>query len=106
VTSPRVVYRTSGTYDAGSDVVVEPDGAFRAEDGGYVTRGPREGQLSLDERAELVRLAAALGPPTAYGMTGVDGFVCDLRVDDGRHTWCDRPPTPALAAIVRFLSIR
>jgi hypothetical protein len=103
VTGPRVVYRRTGTYDAVSDVAVEPDGMFRAEDGGYVTRGPRDGRLSPTERADLARLVAALGEPTEYPVAARGGFASDLFVDGARYTWPNEPPT---AALVRFLSAR
>lgn len=106
MTGPRVVFRKTGSYDAVSDVTVEPDGTFRAEDGGYVTRGPRDGRLSPTERADLTRLVAALGEPTVYGIKVVDAFLSDLVVDGARYTWPNEPPTPALAALVRFLSAR
>ena len=106
MSGPHVVFRTSGTYDAGSDVTIGPDGSFRAEDGGYVTRGPRDGHLSPAERTELARLVADLGPPTVVEATEADGFASELTVDGRRYAWPNRPPTPALAVLVRFLSSR
>lgn len=106
MTCPRVVYRKTGSYDAVSDVAIESDGTFRAEDGGYVTRGPRSGRLSPAECDELARLVAALGDPGPYGMRGVDGFSSELVIDGRPYSWWNEAPTPGLAALARFLSAR
>lgn len=106
MTGPRVAYRRTGEYDAASEVAVEPDGTFRAEAGGYVTHGVREGRLSRRDHTRLVRLAAALGPPVSAGTEDADGPLAELVVDGVRFAWQIETPTAEVAALVRFLSAR
>ncbi len=104
--APRVVYRRTGEYDAASEIAVEPDGTFQAEAGGYVTHGRRAGRLSRRDHAELIRLAAALGPPVSGGTWAADGPLAELVVGDARFTWQTQAPTPEVEALVRFLGAR
>ena len=103
---PRVAYTRTGSTDEATSVAVAPDGTFRSEHDSFVTGGVREGRLSRAERRELARLVAALGPPGRAGFYDRASGIAELTVDGRFYQWPHYPPTPELAALVRFLNGR
>ena len=103
---PRVAYARTGSFDEATSVSVEPDGTFRSEHDSFVTGGVREGRLSWRERAELARLVAALGIPGRAGFYDRASGIAELTVDGRLWQWPHYPPTPEVAAVVRFLNGR
>ncbi len=103
---PRVAYVRTGSFDEATTVAVEPDGTFRSEHDSFVTGGVREGRLSRADRAELVRLVAALGIPGRAGFFDRASGIAELTVDGRLWQWPHYPPTPEVAAVVRFLNGR
>ena len=91
----------SGEYDAASEVTVDADGRFRAEHGGYVTAGRREGVLTARQRRALARLAEAVDVAARHPAEGA--VVTTLEVDSRSVAWSGAPPTAALAALVGAL---
>ena len=103
---PHVAYHRTGGYDEASSVVVAPDGAFRSEHDSFVTGGVREGRLTRAERRDLARLVAALPPPGRSGFYDRASGIAELTVDGRLWQWPHYPPTPEVAALVRFLNGR
>lgn len=100
----RVVYHRTGEFDAASEVTVEPDGAFRAESLSFVTNGFRTGRLTPHRHREMARLVAALGPPGRFGFYDRTTGIAELTVGGRLWMWPLYPPTPEIAALVRFLA--
>ncbi|MEM6327805.1 MAG: hypothetical protein AAF791_11865 [Bacteroidota bacterium] len=97
--------RQLGQYDAAFEAEVSPDGRFRVEGGSYVTRGVREGRLSLADLARLGALAEAVHrEPEADIPDGADGFGSTLEIGGRTVRWWGPPPTEAHRALMGALA--
>ena len=99
-------YRSTGAYDADTEVRIEADGTATVEGGSYVTRGRRTLHLSEAAQADIDRLAAAVEARDWGVPEAAEGFVHHLDVDGRRSRWWG-PATEVdarLGALVAALS--
>ena len=90
--TPLRLYQ-SGEYDADGEVVLEADGRFSTERGGYVTGGRRYGTLASRQARDL-EAGHALGGAVRSRLE-VGGRVLE---------WAGPPPTDALRALTSALA--
>ena len=92
----------TGEYDAAFEVVLEADGRFSIERGGYVTGGRHYGTLAPGRVRALERLVAAVDLEGEHVLEGAVRSRLEVR---GRVLeWAGPPPTPALRALASALA--
>ncbi len=91
----------SGEYDADFEVVLEADGRFSIERGGYVTGGRRYGMLTSRQQRTIRRLVAAVDLEGEHPSEGSVQSV--LEVGPATVRWSGPPPTAELKALVSAL---
>ena len=91
----------SGEYDADLEVVLEADGRFSIERGGYATAGRRYGTLARAQRADLERRVSAVDLGAEHAVAGSARTV--LEVGGARVAWAGPPPSAELRALVGAL---